>query len=202
MGGLLLPQKMWTSELDHSHFQSATILEEENKIKLKMKHFLKDSNSVFNEQEKELHAFISDSLLFLFHSRRGICRARGQRIKTGSKDGLQAKWLRFKVRYYYNCETLESLPPEAEYHPEPREKQYFPHRVFTRSKRHVKHPVLAGTRHVAALLVAAVRFWNLNSAWLHSLFYQIAWLSRMQGVLTSWAQSQWIINTHSNKSHR
>lgn len=44
---------------------------------------------------------------------------------------------------------------------------------------------MAGTLYVAAILVAAVRFWNLNSAWLHSLFYQIAWLSRMQGVLTS-----------------
>lgn len=30
----------------------------------------------------------------------------------------------------------------------------------------------------------------------------IAWLSRMQGILTSWAQSQWVINAQNNKSHQ
>lgn len=50
-----------------------------------MKHFLKDSNSIFSE--KELQAFISDGLLFPFHSRRAFA---GQGDKErGSKQGVK-----------------------------------------------------------------------------------------------------------------
>lgn len=52
-----------------------------------MKHFLKDSNSVFNEQEKELQAFLSDGLLFLFHSQRAFV-GRGDK-ERGSKQGTK-----------------------------------------------------------------------------------------------------------------
>lgn len=44
---------------------------------------------------------------------------------------------------------------------------------------------MVGIQYTGAIIVAAVRFWNLNSAWLQFLFHQIAWLSRMQGTLTS-----------------
>lgn len=43
---------------------------------------------------------------------------------------------------------------------------------------------MVGTQYMAAVL-AAVRSWNLNSAWLPFSFHQIAWLSSMQGILTS-----------------
>lgn len=65
-------------------------LEEDNKTMLKMKSFLEDSRSVFNEQERGLQAFLADDLLFLFHGKRTILRAKeqGKKMKKGSQDSL------------------------------------------------------------------------------------------------------------------
>lgn len=54
------------------------ILEEDNETMLKMKSFIEDSNSVFNDQERGLQAFLADALLFLFHSKRTILGAKEQ----------------------------------------------------------------------------------------------------------------------------
>ena len=34
-------------------------------------------------------------------------------------------------------------------------------------------------QYMVAIIVVAIRFWNLNKAWPHFLFHQIAWFSRV-----------------------
>lgn len=101
-------------EPDSFHLQESTILEEgEDKNKLKMKSFFKDSNSVSNEQERGLQAYLSDDLLFLFHGKRTMLGAgeQGKRMKKGMQDGLLAKGIQSQLLLPHSCITLESLPP-------------------------------------------------------------------------------------------